>query len=183
MKWYDISCDIKSRQIPYPTRRCCEGDNRVAPHQETRNKYKCPERKGLIHTLCGEFDFNTNALYCKTWFPRASANKVSVTSNIIPVTELSIIVVDITNELVEVFTTKTNNNESQSVRFISKYSFLLKNQRLNPKMKEKYEHWIELQINKMNIVYSELKYKITIEAQRVNLNIMRIGKSQVVNEL
>lgn len=50
-------------------------------------------------------------------------------------------------------------------------------------MKEKYEHWIELQINKMNIVYSELKYKITIEAQRVNLNIMRIGKSQVVNEL
>ena len=171
--------------MSYPIGRCCAGDNCVAPTHELRPDHKCPGCGGFVHTLCGEFDNDSDGLYCKPCFPCPSATPVSVDGNGSPITKEKPpdrITFPTSNDCTEVSTTITDNVESEEFTIITYDYFLTKNQRLNNTMKARDgEKWAQLNNKVMNAIDGELKDRMIMEAQRMNLTLMRGDQQQLVS--
>ena len=160
--------------MSYPIGRCCAGDQCVAPIHELRPEHKCPGCTEIVHTLCGEFNEKANCTYCKQCYPCPNVNAVSVDGIDSPSNQKppARIVCPTPNALSEVSTTITDNAETENTTTITYDYFLKKNQRLNNEMKTRDgEKWIELKNSVNNAIDGELKDRMTVEAQRLNLKL------------
>ena len=86
------------------------------------------------------------------------------------------------NDCTEVSTTITDNVESEEPTIITYDYFLTKDQRLNNTMRARDgEKWAQLKKKVMNAIDGELKDRMTMEAQRMNLTLMRGDQQQLVS--
>ena len=184
--------------ITYKRGQCCVGSDCLHPTLELRPCHKCIKCHNIVHTLCAEIDPDTDEYKCKkcqdeSENPDSSSTDTESDNSSEKIKDddksvMKTMTVSV-EPMVEEFTTITESFTDKSVKLIPKDYFITKGQRVNSEMKKLDPEWEDLKAKVNEMINSELKEEMVVEAQRIKLkyveknhkvlvqNFREIGKS------